>query len=135
MPHVPRLLTAAAAASMLLTGGLATASTAAAKGGKAPAPAPVFAPLDCFGDYGDPTIPNMTEPDVAVSYAGNAGCVGVRQVGGQLSVAFVVVAPGWSSVVLSNGGGSNSRVQLQFTNSATGARVEFRYEFGKTVIG
>ena len=30
------------------------------------------------------------------------------------------------------GGGTNSRIQLQFTNSVTKARVDFRYEFGKT---
>jgi hypothetical protein len=92
-------------------------------------------PLDCFGDFGDPTIPNMTEPDVGVNYAGEAGCVGVRSSAGSLRLAWVVVADGWTYVIKSNGGGTNSRVQLQFTNTATGKRIDFRYEFGKTVIG
>jgi hypothetical protein len=37
--------------------------------------------------------------------------------------------------VKSDGGGTNSRVQLQFTRASTGERIDFRYEFGKTVIG
>jgi hypothetical protein len=116
---------------------IGSASPALAKGGDAPAPPPAPAPvlLDCFGDFGDPTIPNMTEPDVAVNYAGEAGCVGVRTSATSLRLAWVVLAPGWSYVVKSNGGGTNSRVQLQFTQASTGKRIDFRYEFGKTVIG
>ncbi len=131
-----RLTTSAAIAALGLASALGLAGPAAAKGGdRAPAPAPAEQPLDCFGDFGDPTIPNMTEPDVAVNYVGTAGCVGVRQVGGTLRLAWVVLAPNWTYVVKSNGEGTNSRVQLQFTNTATGQRIDFRYEFGKTVIG
>jgi hypothetical protein len=119
---------------------LGSASPALAKGGgSTPAPTPTPAPapvlLDCFGDVGDPTIPNMTEPDVAVNYAGEAGCVGIRTSATSLRLAWVVLAPGWSYVVKSDGGGTNSRVQLQFTQASTGKRIDFRYEFGKTVIG
>jgi hypothetical protein len=126
-------------ASFTLIAGLGVASPASAKGGGTPAPAPAPAPapmpLDCFGDFGDPTIPNMTAPDVAVNYAGDAGCVGVRVADGTLRLAWVVLADGWTYVVLSNGGGTNSRVQLQFTRSSTGQRIDFRFELGKTVIG
>jgi len=135
MPRLPRRA-ATLAASLSLVAALGFAGPAAAKGGDQPAPAPAPAPLDCFGDFGDPTIPNMTEPDVAVNYAGTAGCVGVRQVSStQLRLAWVVLAPNWSYVVKSNGEGTNSRVQLQFTNRVTGEKLDFRYEFGKTVIG
>jgi hypothetical protein len=122
----------------LTTSALGLAGPAAAKGGSpapAPTPAPAEQPLDCYGDFGDPTIPNMTAPDVAVNYAGTAGCVGVRSVGSTLRLAWVVLAPNWTYVVKSDGTGTNSRVQLQFTNSVTGQKIDFRYEFGKTVIG
>jgi hypothetical protein len=125
--------------ALLAAAGLAAlgfAGPAAAKGGGTTAPAPEPVLLDCFGDFGDPTIPNMTEPDVAVNYAGEAGCVGVRQVDATtLRLAWVVLAPGWTYVVKSNGEGTNSRVQLEFTQTATGRKIDFRYEFGKTVVG
>jgi hypothetical protein len=135
MTPLRRLTTTAVVAAIGLTSALGLAGPAAAKGGSAPAPAPAEQPLDCFGDFGDPTIPNMTEPDVAVNYAGTAGCVGVRSTATSLRLAWVVLAPNWSYVVKSNGEGTNSRVQLQFTNQLTGQRIDFRYEFGKTVIG
>jgi len=47
---------------------------------------------------------------------------------------MVTLAPGWTYTVKSNGTGTNSRVQLQFNNDATGDRVDFRYEIGKTSI-
>jgi hypothetical protein len=123
--------------SLSLVAAFGFAGPAAASGGNpstpAPAPAPVY--LDCYGDFGDPTIPNMTAPDVAVNYAGEAGCVGVRSTGSTLRLAWVVLADGWTYVVKSNGEGTNSRVQLQFTQTATRRKIDFRYEFGKTVIG
>jgi hypothetical protein len=47
----------------------------------------------------------------------------------------VILAPGWTYVVQKNGEGTSSRVELQFTETATGRRVDFRVEFGKTRIG
>jgi hypothetical protein len=138
MTRLRRLTTSAVVATVGLTSALGLAGPAAAKGGSpapAPTPAPAEQPLDCYGDFGDPTIPNMTAPDVAVNYAGTAGCVGVRSVGSTLRLAWVVLAPNWTYVVKSDGTGTNSRVQLQFTNSVTGQKIDFRYEFGKTVIG
>jgi hypothetical protein len=135
MPSLSRRA-ATLVASLSLVAALGFAGPAAAKGGSNPAPAPAPAPLDCFGDFGDPTIPNMTDPDVGVNYAGNAGCVGVRSVSStQLRLAWVVLAPNWTYVVKSNGEGTNSRVQIAFSHAATGRRIDFRYEFGKTVIG
>jgi hypothetical protein len=135
MLRLPYRATAAVVASVSLFAVLGLATPASAKGGApvAPAPAPVF--LDCFGDFGDPTIPNMTAPDVAVNYAGDAGCVGVRVADGTLRLAWVVLADGWTYVVKSDGTGTASRVQLQFTQTATSRKIDFRFEFGKTVIG
>ena len=136
MSRIPVRAASAMVAALSLASVLGLAQPASAKGGTpapTPAPAPVY--LDCFGDFGDPTIPNMTAPDVAVNYAGEAGCVGVRVAGGTLRLAWVVLAPGWNYVVKSNGAGTNSRVQLQFTQAATGKSIDFRFEFGKTSIG
>jgi hypothetical protein len=138
MPRIPRLATSAVVASLSLVSALGLAGPAAAKGGggggaTTPAPAPVY--LDCFGDFGDPTIPNMTDPDVAVNYAGEAGCVGVRVANNTLRLAWVVLADGWNYTVKSNGTGTNSRVQLQFNQASTGKSIDFRFEQGKTVIG
>jgi hypothetical protein len=138
MTRLRRLATSAVIATVGLTSALGLAGPAAAKGGgtaPAPTPAPAAQPLDCFGDFGDPTIPNMTAPDVAVNYAGTAGCVGVRVADGTLRLAWVVLAPNWTYVVKSDGTGTASRVQLGFTNSVTGQKLDFRFEFGKTVIG
>jgi hypothetical protein len=133
MPRSSRRSTAVIASSISLLSLVGLAGPASAKGVNPPAAAPVY--LDCYGDFGDPTIPNMTEADVAVNYAGEAGCVGVRMTGGTLRLAWVVLADGWTYVVKSDGAGTNSRVQLQFTQPSTGKRVDFRFEFGKTSIG
>lgn len=138
MRRFPVRLTSALMAVATLVSLVGLAEPAGAQGGTpAPAPAPSPAPvyLDCFGDFGDPTIPNMTAPDVAVNYAGEAGCVGVRVAGSTLRLAWVVLSPGWTYVVKNNGTGSNSRVQLQFTKSTTGQKIDFRFEYGKTSVG
>jgi hypothetical protein len=46
----------------------------------------------------------------------------------------VVIVPGWTYTVKSNGDGTNSRVELDFTNPTTGERASIRVENGKTVI-
>ena len=140
----PRLARAAAGAATILVALSLSTGVALAKGGgnggggggggtTAPAPAPDPAPVspDCFGD---PAIVAMTTPDVAVNYAVGAGCVGVHTSASSLSLAWVVLTPGWTYEVLSNGGGTNSRVQVKFTNASTHQSVDFRFEFGKTVV-
>lgn len=90
--------------------------------------------LDCFGDFGDPTIPNMTKPNVAVNYAGDAACVGVKVTATNVRLAWVVLAPGWRYEVRRNGGGTRARVELRFTNDSTGERLDFRYQLGRVTI-
>jgi hypothetical protein len=77
-------------------------------------------------------LPRRAPSVLAASVASSSG---VRQVGSTLRLAWVVLADGWSYVVKSNGTGTNSRVQLGFTNRETGESFGFRYELGKTVIG
>ena len=119
--RVSALVSAVTAASLF-----GFAGPAMAQGGTPP-PAPSPA-LDC-------TTVAPADPNVAINYAGDAGCVGIRVSGPGLKLAWVVVAKGWTYVVKSNGTGTNSRVELRFTNAATGQKVTFRYEHGKTVIG
>ena len=54
---------------------------------------------------------------------------------GYLRLDSVILAAGWTYVVRKNGEGTSSRVELQFTETATGRKVDFRVEFGKTRIG
>jgi hypothetical protein len=116
----------ALASAVTLASLFGLAGPAMAQGGSPPPPpAPA---LDC-------TKVAPADPNVAINYAGDAGCVGIRVSGPGLRLAWVVVAKGWTYVVKSNGTGTNSRVELRFTNAATGQKVTFRYERGKTVIG
>jgi hypothetical protein len=99
-----------------------------------PAPVPTVQ-LDCFGDFGDPTIPDMTAPNVAVNYAGDAACVGIKVTATNVRLAWVVLAPGWTYEVRRNGGGTRARVELRFTNQSTGEKLDFRYQLGRVTIG
>ena len=133
MSRIPRSLIPAALGAVLATGVL-TASPATAKGGD-PSPAPVI------GSYcpADQNLWVVALPDgstVFANEASGAGCVFVRSyLAGYLRLDSVILAPGWTYVVQKNGEGTSSRVELQFTESATGRTVAFRVEFGKTRIG
>ena len=140
MIRLPRHAKSVLIASVSLVTVLGLAQPAAAKGGprpkppvtQVPAPTPAPAPLDCFTDQ---AIVDRTTPDIAVNYAGDAGCVGVQVANGTLRLAWVVPTPGWTYAVKSNGAGTNTRIQIDFSNTATGQKIPFRYEFGKTVVG
>ena len=109
------------------------AGPAMAQGGSRPTPDPAPVSLDC--SPANPAIAALTDPDVAVNYAGDAGCVGVRLSDAGLKLAWVMLADGWSYEVKDNGTGTNSRVQLRFVNRAADQNVDFRFERGRTVIG
>jgi hypothetical protein len=86
-----------------------------------------------------PADPVTSFPDGSFIYsnqAGDAGCVTARVFpNGAARLDSVVVAPGWTYSVKSNGGTTNkSRVEVQFTQTATRNRVDVRMEAGKTVI-
>jgi hypothetical protein len=87
----------------------------------------------------DPGLWVVAQPDgstVFANEASGAGCVFVRSyLAGYLRLDSVILAPGWTYVIQKNGEGTSSRVELQFTETATGRTVDFRTEFGKTRIG
>ncbi len=87
----------------------------------------------------DPALWSVVQPDgstIFANEASGAGCVFVRSyLAGYLRLDSVILAPGWTYVVKKNGEGTSSRVELQFTETATGNKVDFLIEFGKTRIG
>jgi hypothetical protein len=115
---------------------LVTAGPAAAKGGnKTPAPTPppvVQEPADVCEGYWDTVYPDGSG---AVVNRGIGGCVIVRSyTAGYLRLDRVVLLPGWTYTVKSNGEGSNSRVLVDFSNPATGQKGSVLTEYGKTVV-
>ena len=81
----------------------------------------------------------VDQPDgstIFANEAGGAGCVFVHSYpAGSLRLDSVILAPGWTYEIQKNGEGTSSRVELQFTETATGKKVDFRVEFGKTRVG
>lgn len=76
----------------------------------------------------------VQNPDGSVTFgveANGAGCVVVRSTAQGVSLVEVVLAPDWSSQLK---GGGNGRVDVQFGQAASGARVEVRVEPGKTEV-
>lgn len=63
--------------------------------------------------------------------ANGAGCVVVNTDSAGVGLDDVILAPGWSSQVKRD---DNRRVEVRFTESATGDRVEARAEPGKTEV-
>lgn len=141
----PTMRRAAALAFTTLAAGSLATGTALAKGGSGgggggsgsgsggggTTTVPTPPPPDCIDN---PIVVAETTPDIILNRAGDAGCFGVRNADGTLRLAFVFLNPGWTYEVLSDGTGTNSRVELQFTNPTTGGRVDARVEFGKTDI-
>jgi hypothetical protein len=129
-----RLMTFAA---VLATAALPAAPALAKGGGGTPPPSDPAPYVDyCAQDPNGMLYTLEDGSTVFANYAGSAGCVWVRSYpAGYLRLDHVIVAPGWTYVVKSNGEGTNSRVQLEFTQPATGQKVDFRVEFGKTKVG
>jgi hypothetical protein len=118
----------------LVAAGIAAGPAAASHGGggSTPPPPPPAVTTDPCEGYWDTTY---TDGSVAVVNASNGGCVIVRSApAGYLVLDRAIPLPGWTYTVDSNGGGTNSRVQVTFTNPATGQRAQVRVEYGKTVI-
>ena len=128
MNRVPRLTVPLAAA---LVAAACMTSTAAAKGGGGSTPPPAVTSDPCAG-YWETTY---ADGSVAVVNASAGGCVIVRSwPAGFLTLDRAIPLAGWTYTVDSNGGGTNSRVQVSFENAATGQEAQVRVEYGKTVI-
>jgi hypothetical protein len=127
---VPTLVVALAAVAL---GAPAVANGGSGSGGGTPPP-----PTASYCPQ-DPTLWAVVQPDgstIFANEASGAGCVFVHSyLAGYLRLDSVIMAPGWTYVVKKNGEGTSSRVELQFTETATGNKVDFLTEFGKTRIG
>ena len=129
----------AACAAILTTLALPAAPAMARGGGGGGGSTPTDPPVAQSYCPQDPNGWVYTLEDGSTVFANEAsggGCVFVRSVlAGYLRLDHVILAPGWTYVVKSNGEGTGSRVQLQFTETATRRTVDFRVEFGRTKIG
>jgi hypothetical protein len=129
---LPVLAGALVAAAFSVAPALAKGGGGDGGGGGTPTPPASYCPQD-------PDKWSVVQPDGSTIFANEvsgAGCVFVRSfLAGYLRLDSVILAPGWTYVVQKNGEGTSSRVDLQFTETATGRKVNFRVEFGKTRIG
>ena len=126
-----RLALPTLAIASLVFPGAALARGGGGGGGSATPPATSSPPVFC--DYSkDGLLPDGSS--IFSNQANDAGCVTVRVSGSTLRLYSIDLTPGWTSTVTRNGGGTNSRVAVDFNEPATGRKVEVRIEFGKTVI-
>src|SRR4051812_23368037 len=103
-------------------------------GGGTPAPAPDPAPFVdvCDGYWNMPAYPDGSLPVVNRT---TGGCVIVKHtLTGVNRLDQVVLVPGWTYTIVSNGDGTASRVQVDLSNPTTGETASIRVENGKTVI-
>ena len=117
------MVSAAAAASLVGVAGPASAS-----GGDSPV---IPAGINCDTN---PLVLSKIGPGIAVNWAGDAGCVGIKTTATTVRLAWVVRSPGWTYVVKRNGGTTRDRVEILFTHTKTGTKLTFRYQLGKTVV-
>jgi hypothetical protein len=111
------------------TPGAALASGGGGGGGSTPPPpAPT---IECDFSLDGPTADGGFLGTLPVK---NAACLRTVTTVSAIRLYDVTVGPGWTYTVKSDGGGTNSRVAVDFSNPATGERAEARIEFGKTVV-
>lgn len=125
---------ATALVAVALTAGPAAASHGGGGDGGSqptPPPQPAVSVDPCDGSW-DTTY---ADGSVAIVNATRGGCVIVRRYPSGVNLLDqVILLPGWTYTVESNGGGTNSRVQLAFSNASTGEKAQIRVEAGKTII-
>ncbi|HEX5400902.1 MAG TPA: hypothetical protein VFX16_01225 [Pseudonocardiaceae bacterium] len=129
-----RISRIAAALSVAAAGTLLAAGPALAQTAPPPAPTTLFCPLDLQNGQ------QIREPDGSLLFcveALGAGAV-VARTGGILDE--VIVAPDWTWTN-SGGGGArhgqgavSSKIDIRFSDPATGDKVEVRIEAGKTEV-
>jgi hypothetical protein len=130
----------AAVAALALTAGPAAAKEPAGTvtGGAAPTPPPATAPIDpwtlCPDYAASGTVMELADgSSTFANVVADGACVIVRNAGGVLTLHRLGLARGWTANVKSSGGGTESRVFVEF-NSPTGAKHSARIEPGKVVI-
>src|SRR3954454_3816775 len=128
------LVIAMAGLTLAATPALARGGGGGGGGTPAPAPAPDPAPFVdvCDGYWGMPAYADGSLP-VGNRTAGGGVIVKHTLTGGN-RLDQVVIVPGWTYTIVSNGEGTSSRVALDFKNPTTGETASIRVENGKTVI-
>jgi hypothetical protein len=124
----------------LATASLAFAGPAAASGGSgggggtvSPTPTTTDTWVDVCEGYWD--MPAWSDGSLPIVNRTNGGCVIVRHyLTGVNRLSQVVLVPGWTYTVKSNGDGTSSRVEVDLSNPTTGQTASIRVENGKTVI-
>ena len=131
MPRIHRHVISVFAA-VLAAAGVAVAPALAGGGSSGPI-APAYL---CQQDSAGWVVLQPDGSTVFANEAGGGGCVFVRSYpAGYLRLESVTLAPGWTYIVKKNGEGTSSRVELQFTELASGYSVDFRVEYRKTRVG
>lgn len=119
---------------LALAAALALPAAASAKGGDKGAPAPSPSPSPVPSVQCDYSLDGF-QPDGTYVYGnqiGDAGCLRIVNGTSYLRIASIDLTPGWTASVKSNGDGTSSRIQVVFSNGSKS--IDFRTEFGKTVI-
>jgi hypothetical protein len=123
------------AASLSLTAAPALASGGGGGGGQpAPTPAPDPAQSLCpeFAN-GDTFLPDGSLL-FANDFPGQICLIGTYSLSNVLTLNEVRVAPGWTAKTKSSGGSSSNKIDVVWSNTATGERHEIVEQPGKTVI-
>jgi hypothetical protein len=133
---VPLLAALVAALALTASPALAKGGSGGGGGGGSTAPAPAPTPEPVFVDpcegYWD--LPAYDDGSLPLVNRTNGGCVIIKAAVTGNTLDRVILLPGWTYTVVSNGGGTNSRVQVDFLNPTTGQKASIRVEAGKTDI-
>jgi hypothetical protein len=121
-----------AAAPALAKGG---GGTGGGGGGQpAPAPAPAPGPSLCPEFAGGGTYQADGSLLFANDFPGQMCLIGRYTPTNVLSIVEIRLAPGWTATTKSSGGGSSNKIDVEWSNAATGEQHELIEQPGKTVI-
>lgn len=111
-----------------------TAAPAVAKGGGGGGGGGNTAPVFVDTCVGYENLPNYADGDLATYAISTGGCtiIKLNQATGVMVVDFVVPQPGWTYDIVSRGGGTRFRIQVEFDQPTTGQSSFLRIEPGKT---
>ena len=131
---------ALAAVGVLLTAAPAIASGGHGGGGSGgqPSPTPTPTPVPAASLCPEYADGGTYQADGSLLFANDFPgqmCMIVRYTPTNvLSVSEIRLAPGWTSTSKSSGGGSSNRIDVEWSNAATGEQHQIVEQPGKTVI-
>jgi hypothetical protein len=132
------LTAAVAATSLALAAGPAFAKGGSGGGGgstQTPPPAPTAEPWALCPEYAQGSVILDDGSTLWANQITGVACVIVKTTsGGSLLLGEIRLAPGWVSKIKSSGGGSQNRVDVEFSNPTTGEKHSILMAPGKTDI-